>query len=127
MGVTMRYAWVICLALFTLGGCAPALVPTSTPDPGAPGRYPVGFVSRTFTRTLADGQVRELATDIWYPGRPGQTDSFELVPVLHATRELAPDNESWHPLVIFSHGAGGTPLGTSCGPLVHTAVTQTES
>ena len=71
----------------------------------------VGFTSRAFTRTLSDGQTRKLTRDIWYPARPNQHPDVEASPQVGAPANIAAANNLRHPLVIFSHGLGGSPIG----------------
>ncbi len=75
-------------------------------DPAAPGPYAVGVTTRTFNRPLADGSVRPLETYIWYPAAPGGAPADDS---LQATPEAPVAFGGPFPLVIFSHGSGGSP------------------
>ena len=99
----------------TLGACAilPSALTQPTTERGPTEPSAVGFTSRTFTRTMSDGQARRLTTDIWYPARPNQHPDFEANPQIGAPANIAPSNATRHPLVIFSPGLGGSPIGAS--------------
>src|SRR5690242_2537315 len=60
-----------------------------------------------------DGQTRKLTTDIWYPARPNQHPDVEANPTIGAPANIASANDVRHPLVIFSPGLGGSPIGGS--------------
>jgi dienelactone hydrolase len=114
-------AWVVRLvvmvALVWLTGCGVGLDSQLSnlrpPDTGAAGPYVVGFTVHYFTRTLADGRPRKLATDIWYPSPPEQPNDPPMTDQFKAKLGIAPSNDKRHPLVVFSHGYGGRPATQS--------------
>ena len=95
----------------SVGACAPFLSPTREPGTSKP--FAVGFTSRTFSRTMSDGRTRKLTTDIWYPARADQHTDLDANPLIGAPANVASSNDVRHPLVIFSHGLGGSPIGGS--------------
>jgi dienelactone hydrolase len=77
------------------------------PDLGKPGPYAVGQTDRSFTRTLPDGRLRFVSTHVWYPTqRDGSATPAQGAPGPAATGGP-------FPLIVFSHGYGGTPLASS--------------
>lgn len=70
----------------------------------------VGFEPQKWTLPQADGQAGEVPGMVWYPSAaPAQTvrmGPFEL----HGTAGAAP-TPGRHPLVLISHGTGGSALG----------------
>lgn len=106
--------------------------PTATPDPTAPGPFPVGVRTVTFedtSRRDAEGKPRQLVTELWYPatqatrGQPGvsydittvftdeQRAALAGVPTVLLETAAVRDAPvaSAHgpfPLVIFAHGQG---------------------
>jgi dienelactone hydrolase len=84
-----------------------------TPDPVGPGQFDVGFTLGSSMRMLADGSTRAVEYHVWYPAEPADPDlphsllaNFPLQARVAATPAKGP-----HPLIVFSHGAGGAPLG----------------
>lgn len=106
--------------------------PTDHPSPAARGPFPVGVRTVVYTdpsRKMADGSLRKLTTEIWYPavqsarGKAGAAyDILEYftpaqqaqvgpgkIPLLQtdAVRDAAPARTHGpFPLVVFSHGHG---------------------
>lgn len=68
-------------------------------DPSERGPYAVGRTRMTFEREANNGETRVLDTWIWYPAS-GDADAAVADPV----RDGGP-----FPVVIFSHGSGGSP------------------
>lgn len=95
---------------------SPTTTPTSVEVPAEPsgrGPYSVGYTERVLTDDRRDG--RQLVTSIWYPVPPdagGDAASYEVLPGFALTRDGvldgAPAAEGPFPLVVFSHGNGGT-------------------
>ena len=83
------------------------------PDPGQPGPYAVGVTRWTFTRpSTTTGQPRVLNALIWYPASAAATASPPADPRLGAPLDAEPDRRGQpYPVVVFSHGSGGSPLG----------------
>lgn len=103
------------ILVYGIGACAPLPSATTQPtdEPRVSEPSAVGFTSRTFTRTTSDGQTRRLTTDIWYPARPNQHPDVEANLQIGAPANVASANDVRHPLVVFSHGLGGSPIGAS--------------
>lgn len=89
-------------------------------DPSGPGPWPVGYQQLSFTDSSRDlvAGGRTLPVHIWYPAAAG--DSAESAVYveggfLQLPAQIALDapaiaaDERW-PLIIFSHGFGGTPI-----------------
>lgn len=93
---------LVAIVVLLLVGCVPSRAIGA--DPAARGAFEVGYVNRTFSRVLTNGQTWQLLTDIWYPARAGQ----DLVawPDFQAAPNAMPDTTARHPLIIFSHGYG---------------------
>lgn len=91
---------VLAVLLLSVAGCASnPFLPQPTPslppeDLSAPGPFATDTTFRFFSRTLADGSGQQFATSIWYPTNTGSPATA-------------------HPLIVFSHGDGGTPNGSS--------------
>ena len=86
------------------GGAAPGSFATWS----SPGPYGVGTVRRRVPHTDPEtGLPRPLDTAIWYPARRprGLAGAARAVPVPDAT----PAEGGPFPIVVFSHGSGGTP------------------
>ncbi|MGA2286241.1 MAG: hypothetical protein ABSG55_08245, partial [Dehalococcoidia bacterium] len=91
-------------------------VSASTPlakasDPGAPGPYPVGVTEITFQRaSTTTGEPRILKTVVWYPAAAGAANESPDTTYKGVTdAEPSPDGGPF-PIIMFSHGSGGTPL-----------------
>jgi len=78
-------------------------------DPGDPGPYEPGFVTRVHT----DSRGKELTIEVWYPAEPeggDEPDSYwpDLNFVFGGYRDAPPATDGApYPLVAFSHGYGG--------------------
>ena len=110
--------WLLLLVpilVLSLGACGilPSATMQPSNEPGVSEPSAVGFTSRTFTRTMSDGQTRRLTTDIWYPARRNQHPDVEANPQIGAPANIASSNDVRHPLVIFSPGLGGSSIGDS--------------
>jgi predicted dienelactone hydrolase len=82
-------------------------------DPVGPGQLEVGFTLGSTTRTLANGSTRNLEYHVWYPADPAGPDLAHslLANFPLRTRVGAEPAKGPHPLIVFSHGAGGAPEG----------------
>ncbi|MFK7897196.1 MAG: alpha/beta hydrolase family protein [Myxococcota bacterium] len=87
----------------------------SSSDYAQRGPFAVGVLATSVTAPLAhtptaDTPERQLPTEIWYPGRPGETARDDAAHPLHlphlATEGLKPREEPC-PLIAFSHGNSG--------------------
>jgi len=79
-------------------------------DPAAPGPYPVGVTELTFERASSTtGEPRVLKTVVWYPAAESARGAAED-PTLKGARDAALAGDGLPlPMIIFSHGSGGTP------------------
>lgn len=87
---------------------APVEQPPPWQPPDAPGGWPVG----ARTETLDDPRTGPLTLEIWYPSDPGDADiapypDLPLLPLPGVFRDVPPAGRD-HPVVLFSHGYGGT-------------------
>jgi predicted dienelactone hydrolase len=84
--------------------------PPSVADPALPGEYAVGVTERTFIRdSNTKDEERILKTLIWYPADESAADQ-PLEPTLKGVIDAeAAASEEGFPIVMFSHGSGGTP------------------
>jgi dienelactone hydrolase len=101
------------IAFIVLGLGDDGAKPEPTRDPVEPGEFDVGFTLGSTMRTLADSSTRNLEYHVWYPAESAAVDlphslqaNLPLRSRVGATPAKGP-----HPLIIFSHGAGGTPEG----------------
>ena len=127
----MRAALAPALVLVLSTGCADEVVAPAPPElepplppasPDAPGRYRIGVT----TIEITDGEVggRVLPVEIWYPATPaegaerahyqlklGELVLADLQSPRGAVRDAPLDYRGApHPVVVFSHGFGGTRL-----------------
>ncbi len=79
-------------------------------DPALAGPYPVGVTELTFVRdSTTTGESRILSTIIWYPADDSARKQPEDV-LLKGVIDAKPTGDNLPlPIVIFSHGSGGTP------------------
>ncbi len=97
-------------------------------DPALPGAYEVGYRLTETTDTSRDREIggRTLPLHIWYPASGGEDfppasyliGGFLQLPALLARSEAPLRDERRWPLLVFSHGFGGTPLQST--PLMET-------
>ncbi len=97
-------------------------------DPALPGAYEVGYRLTETTDNSRDREVggRTLPLHIWYPASGGEdfppasylSSGFLQLPALVARSEAPLLDERRWPLLVFSHGFGGTP--TQSTPLLET-------
>src|SRR5581483_12034107 len=124
IGSTRWLAPVLLLCIL-LGGCTAPRVSSgarSTPasgdtsDPSTPGPYAVGATNRSFSRILPTGLTRAVETVIWYPA---VADPDKLNSNTRAGINAKPI-AGQQPLIVFSHGSGGSP-DVSSSFLIHLA------
>src|SRR5579871_5760067 len=90
---------LVCLLVSVAGCVSNPLLPQPTPTPApvdltASGPFATDVTFRFFTHTLSNGSSQHFTTSIWYPTASGSTPTA-------------------HPLIVFSHGNGGTPNASS--------------
>jgi len=92
-------------------------------DPGSPGSFAVGVRTTTVDDPQRPG--RSLATEVWYPVAPGDVPgdapiaSYDFLPTVRPPARIAVGGElpaapGAFPLVVYSHGRGGTRFIASC-------------
>ena len=99
---------LVLVALAVLTACS-RLAPTDTAvDPAQRGTYAVGLTRQVFSRTLPDGQTRNVETYIWYPAPDQGGEWAGTAGVRYGVgRPVAPGQP--FPLIVFSHGYQASP------------------
>src|SRR5579859_288226 len=105
----MRLRALVSLAIVGIGLPACSLV--NHQQPSIQQRTAAGFALRTATYSLPGGSPRTITIDIWYPARPAQATPTDSA--TQGAAGVAADSETLRPLLVFSHGSGGTPTNYS--------------
>ncbi len=103
---------LVLLPVALLAACSRPGSPDAGVDPGQRGPYAVGLARQVFSRTLPNGQTRNVETWVWYPS-PDQGDTWDAtIGVRYGIgRPVAPGGP--FPLIVFSHGYQASPTNYS--------------